>query len=156
MPTSTDSTSRSPAPAGYQLAPLLYGIRTAPSSFYYKSLGPSGNDITREQDVRAEVFLSGFGWVPVDPAAVRQVVLEEPPGRLAMDAAVVIDARTTLFGAWETNWIAYNDGQDVPLPGSGRPPLPFLVYPQAQAGGALLDCLKPDAFRYTISAREIT
>lgn len=136
-------------------ARVLYGIRTGPSSFYYKSLGPSTADITREQDCRAEVFLTGIGWVPADPAAVRQIVLEEPPGHLAMDAVVVNDARTTLFGAWETNWIAYNDGQDVQLPGSGRPPLPFLVYPQAQAGGAALDPLQPDRFRYTISAREI-
>ncbi len=137
-------------------ARVLYGIRTGPSSFYYKSLGPATGDITREQDCRAEVFLTGIGWVPVDAAAVRQILLEEPPGHLSMDAVVVTDARSTLFGAWETNWIAYNDGQDVPLPGSGRPALPFLIYPQAQAGGAALDPLKPDQFRYTIASREIT
>ena len=137
-------------------ARVLYGLRTGPSSFYYKSLGPGTGDVTREQDCRAEVFLTGIGWVPADPAAVRQILLEEPPGHLALDAVAVTDARSTLFGAWETNWIAYNDGQDVALPGSGRPPLPFLIYPQAQAGGAPLDPLKPDAFRYTIAAHEVT
>ena len=36
-------------------------------------------DITRAQHCRAEVWLAGFGWVPVDPADVRKVVLEERP-----------------------------------------------------------------------------
>jgi len=76
--------------------------------------------VTHAQHCRAEVFLTGFGWVPVDPADVRKVVLEEPPGHLALDNALVTDARTTLFGAWESNWVAYNDGHDVRLPGSSH------------------------------------
>ena len=53
----------------------VYGIRCANSS-EFKSLGKS-DDITRAQHCRAEVFLTGYGWVPVDPADVRKVVLEE-------------------------------------------------------------------------------
>ena len=59
----------------------VYGIRVADSRFGYKSLGKSGN-ISKAQHCRAEVFLERFGWVPVDPADVRKVVLEEPPGNL--------------------------------------------------------------------------
>ena len=60
----------------------VYGIRVAPSKFGYKSLGAGSEVITKAQHCRAEVYLSGFGWVPVDPADVRKVVLEEPPGNL--------------------------------------------------------------------------
>jgi transglutaminase-like putative cysteine protease len=41
-----------------------------------KSLGKSG-DITKAQHCRAEVYIDGKGWFPVDPADVRKVVLEE-------------------------------------------------------------------------------
>jgi transglutaminase-like putative cysteine protease len=136
-------------------ARTLYGIRAGPSAFGYQSLGANTADVTQEQHCRAEVFLTGYGWVPADPADVGKVVLEEPPGHLAPDNPLVTDAHTTLFGAWESNWIAYNDGADVVLPGSARGTLPFLMYPQAEVDGNRLDCLKADDFRYTISAREV-
>ncbi len=80
----------------------VYGIRVAPSKFGYKSLGAGSEIITKAQHCRAEVYLSGFGWVPVDPADVRKVVLEEPPANLAINDPKVVAARKTLFGAWET------------------------------------------------------
>src|SRR5947199_4360672 len=55
----------------------VYGVRCAASS-EFKSLGKA-DDITGEQHCRAEVYLTGYGWVPVDPADVRKVVLEENP-----------------------------------------------------------------------------
>src|SRR5205807_1784005 len=58
----------------------LYGIRVAKSELGYKSLGASSENITKAQHCRAEVYLGGYGWIPVDPADVRKVVLEEPPG----------------------------------------------------------------------------
>ena len=60
----------------------VYGLRVAPSKFGYKSLGAGSEVVTKAQHCRAEVFLDGFGWVPVDPADVRKVVLEEPPANL--------------------------------------------------------------------------
>jgi len=133
----------------------VYGIRIAPSRFGYKSLGAGNEVVSKAQHCRAEVFLTGFGWVPVDPADVRKVVLEEPPGRLALDDPKVIAARKTLFGAWEMNWLAYNFAQDVELPGSSGPKVGFLMYPQAEVGGERLDSLDPDAFKYVIKAKEI-
>ena len=134
----------------------LYGVRVAPSIFGYKALGANSETITKAQHCRAEVFLSGYGWVATDPADVRKVVLEEPPGNLAIDDAKVEAARKTLFGAWEGNWLAYNTAHDVPLPGSKGPKIGFLMYPQAESGNTRLDCLDADAFKYTIKSKELT
>ncbi len=133
----------------------LFGIRVAASKFGYHSLGANSPTVTKAQHCRAEVWLSGLGWVPVDPADVRKVVLEEPPGHLALTDAKVEAARRTLFGAWEGNWIPYNMAQDVRLSDGGGE-LSFLFYPQAEVGGARLNTYDPDRFRYTITAREIT
>jgi transglutaminase-like putative cysteine protease len=133
----------------------VYGVRVAPSKFGYRSLGANSEIITKAQHCRAEVFLAGFGWVPIDPADVRKVVLEEPPGHLRINDDKVVAARKTLFGAWEGNWIAYNTGHDIGLPGSTGPKLPFLMYPQAETAAGRLDCLDPDTLRYTIRASEV-
>lgn len=134
----------------------VYGIRVLPSQFGYKSLGAGSEIVTKAQHCRAEVWLSGSGWTPVDPADVRKVVLEEPPANLALLDPKVENARSTLFGAWEGNWIAFNDAHDVALPGSGEPPLPFLMYPQAEDKSGLVDPLDPEAFQYKITVRELT
>jgi transglutaminase-like putative cysteine protease len=133
----------------------VYGIRVADSRFGYKSLGKSGT-ITKAQHCRAEVWLAAHGWVPVDPADVRKVILEEPPGKLARDDAKVRAAEERLFGAWEMNWLAYNFGHDLALPGSAGPKIPFLMYPQAETADGRLDSLDPDAFKYSLTAREVT
>ncbi|WP_026362890.1 transglutaminase-like domain-containing protein [Methylopila sp. M107] len=134
----------------------VYGIRVAPSKFGYKSLGANSETITKSQHCRAEVWLDGAGWFPVDPADVRKVVLEEPPTKLAIDDPKVVAARKALFGSWETNWLAYNDAHDVKLPGSQGASLGFFMYPQAETVAGLLDCLDPDNFKYSITAREVT
>ena len=133
----------------------VYGIRVAKSELGYKSLGTATENVTKAQHCRAEVYLHGYGWVPVDPADVRKVVLEEPPGNRPLDDEMVKKARARLFGSWEMNWIAYNFAHDVALPGSSGAPLPFLMYPQAETANGRLDCLDPDGFHYEITSREI-
>ena len=133
----------------------VYGIRVAKSDAGFKSLGASTAVITKAQHCRAEVYLTGYGWVPVDPADVRKVVLEEPPGNRSLDDALVKQARTKLFGSWEMNWMAYNFACDVDLPGSSKGPLAFFMYPQAEVGGVRADSLNPDNFKYEIQAREL-
>ena len=132
-----------------------YGIRVAKSELGYKSLGPSTEVVTKAQHCRAEVYLTEYGWVPVDPADVRKVVLEEPPGNRPLDDDMVKKARARLFGSWEMNWMAYNFAHDVALPGSSGPPLGFLMYPQAETSEGRLDCLDADNFKYEIKAREL-
>jgi transglutaminase-like putative cysteine protease len=134
----------------------VYGIRVAKSEIGYKSLGASSEKITKAQHCRAEVYLAQFGWVPVDPADVRKVVLEEPPGNRTLNDDMVTAARKRLFGSWEMNWMAYNFAQDVELPGSSGPTIPFLMYPQAQTAEGTLDSLDPENFKYEITARELS
>jgi transglutaminase-like putative cysteine protease len=132
----------------------VYGVRCADSA-EFKSLGKSG-DITRAQHCRAEVFLTGYGWVPVDPADVRKVVLEEKPGgSIPLNDPAVLKARAKLFGAWEMNWLAYNYAHDVKLTGSAGKPVPFLMYPQSETDEGRKDSLDPATFRYTITAKEV-
>jgi transglutaminase-like putative cysteine protease len=134
----------------------VYGLRVAPSRLELRSLGLSSATATRAQHCRAEVYLVGFGWVPVDPADVRKAMLEEPPGNLTADDQKIRAARARLFGSWEMNWIGFNYGHDVGLPGARRGPIGFFMYPQAETADGRLDSLDPDAFRYEINTRETT
>jgi transglutaminase-like putative cysteine protease len=134
----------------------VYGIRVAKSELGYKSLGTSSEKITKAQHCRAEVYLNDYGWVPVDPADVRKVVLEEPPGNLPLGDDMVKKARMRLFGSWEMNWMAYNFAHDVSLPGASGAPVAFFMYPQAETADGRLDCLDPDGFKYEITSQEIT
>jgi len=133
----------------------VYGIRVAKSQRGFKSLGASSEKITKAQHCRAEVYLTGCGWVPVDPADVRKVALEEPPGNRPLDDEMVKKARAQLFGSWEMNWIAYNFAHDVALPGSSQAPLGYFMYPQAETAEGRLESLDPDNFRYEITSRQI-
>jgi transglutaminase-like putative cysteine protease len=132
----------------------VYGVRCAASS-EFKSLGKA-DDITGAQHCRAEVYLTGYGWVPVDPADVRKVVLEEnPPELLPLDDPKVQRARAKLFGAWEMNWLPYNYSHDVKLPQSNGPEIGFLMYPQGETANGRKDSLDPKNFSYTIKAKEL-
>ena len=131
----------------------VYGIRVADSA-EFKCLGRSG-DITKAQHCRAEFYATRHGWVPVDPADVRKVVLEENGG-LPLHHPIVHRARVKLFGAWEMNWLAFNYAADVTLPQSTGDPLAFFMYPQAETAEGRRDSLDPDKFRYKMTARELT
>ena len=134
----------------------VYGIRIADSARGYKSLGKSG-DITKAQHCRAEFYASGYGWMPVDPADVRKVILEETGG-LAVTDPQVIAIRDYLLGYWEMNWMAYNYDHDIALPGSklgSKGDIPFLMYPQAENNEGRFDSLDPDNFKYKITSRRI-
>lgn len=131
-----------------------YGVRVADSRWGFRCLGKSG-DISKAQHCRAEFHAASFGWVPVDPADVRKVVLEEVAGGLPLSDPRVRAARAELFGSWEMNWIVYNHGHDVALPGAHGGPIPFLMYPNAQTAVGRIDSLDPAEFRYEIHSREL-
>jgi transglutaminase-like putative cysteine protease len=134
----------------------LYGIRVASSRFGYKSLGVASIDVTKAQHCRADVWLEGIGWTPMDAADVRKVMLEEPPTHLSADEPKVAAEREALIGSYEGNWVAFNCAHDVALPGASGGPVGFLMYPEGEVGGRRLDCLDPAAFHYRIEAREIS
>ncbi|WP_231970141.1 transglutaminase-like domain-containing protein [Polynucleobacter necessarius] len=134
----------------------VYGIRIANSARGYKSLG-KGGDITKAQHCRAEFYAAGFGWVPVDPADVRKMILEET-GVLAVTDPKVIAIRDYLFGNWEMNWMAYNYNHNLTLSGSAlgkKGEIPFLMYPQAENTEGRFDSLDPDNFKYKTTSRRI-
>ena len=134
----------------------IYGLRVARSNNGFQSLGPSTEVCTKGQHCRVEVWLRDYGWVPVDPADVRKVVLEEPPGSLPVDHEMVKKARTLLFGSWEMNWMAFNYGADIALPGSPGAPIGYFMYPQGETAEGRIDPFDADAFRYQITSRELT
>lgn len=131
-----------------------YGVRVDDSKLGFRALGKSG-DISKAQHCRSEFYAAGYGWIPADPGDVRKVALEEVPGGLPMSDAKVRAARAMLFGAWEGNWVAYNHGHDVRLPGSSLAPVPFLMYPQGKTVAGTLDSLDPAAFGYRMTSRRV-
>jgi len=131
----------------------VYGCRVGASQLY-PSLGRSG-DVSGAQHCRAEAYLDGAGWLPLDPADVRKVILEQ---RLALGSPDVQALRERLFGSWEMNWIGYNSATDVELPGAAagqRPNFAFLMYPCAFTASGQPNCLDPSHFRYEITAHEV-
>lgn len=128
----------------------VYGIRIADSR-HFKSLGKSG-DLSKSQHCRAEFYLSGLGWVPVDPADVLKVALEE---KLSMESPQISSERARQFGSWEMNWVAYNTARDFNLNPPGRTPLEFFMYPRAETRKGVLNHLDPAAFGFSISSKQI-
>ncbi|HEY1795863.1 MAG TPA: transglutaminase family protein [Stellaceae bacterium] len=128
----------------------FFGVRVADSKVT-KSLGKSG-DVTKAQHCRAEVHIDGKGWLPVDPADVRKVVLEE---NLPLDSDKVKAERERLFGNWEMNWVGFNYARDFTLPGQENGPIGFLMYPYAEAPDQTVDSLDPASFEYTITSKEV-
>jgi transglutaminase-like putative cysteine protease len=129
-------------------ARCVYGLRVGPSRLF-RSLGLNGDDATRAQHVRAEFYVPGFGWIPVDPSDVRRAVAMEG---LSDRESKLQSLRKILFGVWEMNWIAFNVGTDVELPGR-QTRIPFLLLPQLEAEGKLRDGTDPAGFAYNIKAR---
>ncbi len=91
--------------------------------------------IDTEYHARAEFYLEGPGWVPVDPAEIQRVIQEE--GKSFADAGVA-QLKEALFGSWKLNWIGLNHERNIALPNSGGH-LPLFIYPRAEVGGKMLD-----------------
>ena len=85
---------------------------------------------TRAQAARVEVYLVGFGWVPVDLGDRR-------------------------FGFSASAWMAYNTAEHVVLPGASRGAVAYVMHPQAETGQRRVDSLDADAFRYEITVRTL-
>ena len=104
----------------------VYGLRVAPSEIY-PCLGKKG-DLSKAQHCRCEVFLDDEGWLPLDPADVRKVVLEQ---KVALDSTEGRALRERMFGVWEMNWVGYNSATDIELARARRQEtgLPFSDVP---------------------------
>ncbi|AXS80384.1 transglutaminase-like domain-containing protein [Dechloromonas sp. HYN0024] len=130
-------------------ARCVYGMRTG-SSRLFRSLGLSSDDATRGHHVRAEFYVPGYGWIPVDPSDVRRAVSMEV---LSDRDSKLISLKKILFGVWEMNWIAFNLGSDVVLPGKSTS-MPFLLLPQLESGSRY-DAGNSANLQYTIKTRQV-
>lgn len=75
----------------------------------------------------------GYGWVVVDPADVRKIILEQ---KLTMEQAKPY--RGYYFGAVDENRIALGTGRDIVLnPTQSGGPLNYFMYPYAEVDGKL-------------------
>ncbi len=131
-------------------ARCVFGLRVGPSRLF-RSLGLTSDDATRAQHVRAEFYVPGFGWIPVDPSDVRRAIAMEG---LSDRDSKLLSLKKVLFGVWEMNWIAFNVGTDVILPGR-QGALPFLLLPQLESREGKRDGTNPAAFEFAISSRRV-
>ncbi len=131
-------------------ARCVFGQRVG-SSRLFRSLGLISTDATRGQHVRAEFYVPGYGWIPVDPSDVRRAIALEG---LSDQDSRLLSLKRVLFGVWEMNWIAFNVGIDIKLNGQTASH-PFLLLPRLETPRGDLDGTDPAAIQYSISARRV-
>ncbi len=111
-------------------------------------------DITKWQHCWAEFHLPGYGWVPVDPADVRKLMLKK---KLKFGDSVSRELRRYFWGAWDAYRIKLAMGRDLVLtPPQEGGPLNTFGYPYAESDGKALDWNNPASFKYTITSYQIT
>ncbi|HKK01212.1 MAG TPA: transglutaminase domain-containing protein [Desulfuromonadales bacterium] len=109
----------------------------------------SGQDITTWYHCWAEFYLPGYGWVPVDPADVRKMMLVQ---HLKLDDPKTEHYRKYFWGGIDAFRVALSHGRDLNLnPRQAAGSLNYLMYPYAEIGGAPLDWLDPTTFKYSIT-----
>jgi transglutaminase-like putative cysteine protease len=109
-------------------------------------------DISTWQHCWAEFFLPGYGWVPVDPADVRKMMLVE---KLELNNKKTKEYREYFWGGIDAYRIRLGEGRDLLLnPRQHGEPVNYLMYPFAQVGETTIDWLAPKSFKYTITYKQ--
>ena len=133
----------------------IFGIRVGQSRFS-DQMGSAKDGLAKisgGQHCRAEFYLKGYGWIPVDPADVTKVRLGE---KLSNDDSKLAHIREYLFGNWEMCWIAFNYGRDFVLtPEPAQSPLNNFGYPYAEVDGNTQNYYSPKEFSYDYTSLEI-
>ena len=107
-------------------------------------------DISTWQHCWAEFYLPSYGWVPVDPADVRKMMLKK---NLTLEDHESSELQRYFWGAWDAYRVELAKGRDLVLnPPQKGAPLNTFGYPYAEVGGKPLDFYDPDSFKYTFTA----
>jgi transglutaminase-like putative cysteine protease len=109
----------------------------------------SPQDITKWQHCWAEFYLPGYGWVPVDPADVRKMMLKHD---LKLGDQKTKGYQKYFWGAWDQYRVKLAMGRDLVLnPPQHGNPINTFGYPYAQIGEEMLDWYAPETFKYTFT-----
>jgi transglutaminase-like putative cysteine protease len=127
----------------------VFGLRLAPSRLV-GSLGIE-EDASYAAHCRAEFYVPGYHWIPVDASDVCRAAKLEG---WASEDQKLIQSRKILFGVWEMNWMAYNTGEDLTLPSDG-PRLPFFGFPYLERLEGNLEGENARDFSYRIESRRV-
>ncbi len=120
----------------------VYGLRLSKTG---------SKDMTGGFHCWAEFYLPGTGWVPVDPADVRKIMLVK---KLDLDAAS--SYREYYFGKVDPYRIVLEkSGRNISLDPAPSQPLNYFMYPHGEVDGRPLDHLDPKHFSYSVHFREI-
>jgi transglutaminase-like putative cysteine protease len=135
----------------------VFGIRLGKSSFSSKALGNADDkgfaDISGAQHCRAEYYIPGIGWVPIDPADVTKLILVEG---LKYEDKRVQELKQRYLHSWEMNWVGFNWGRDFVLsPKPTQFPLNMLGYPYGEIDDEVLNYYNPKAFSYKFTSQEL-
>ncbi|MDG2960902.1 transglutaminase family protein [Bisgaard Taxon 10/6] len=137
----------------------IFGIRLGRAvkmgEYSQSAFGGAKDKVANEnggQHCRAEFYLAGFGWVPVDSADVAKYRLTEKKSVEDKDTQAVSQY---LFGNWEGNWMGFNHARDFNLyPMPELAPLNNFGYPYAEVGGDPLNSYDAKEFGYEFTSKE--